>query len=110
VLVAVPHHLFLSDRLWRALPTGGYAGVDRDRDAGAWWELAYAGEPAITRLTVDKAGRGRSASMPTMVARMLVELTPYEGNFVLEITRSGCDAALLAALLGADKCTLVAVQ
>jgi protein-L-isoaspartate O-methyltransferase len=106
-IARVPRHMFLPDRVWRRRPGGGYTEIDRARDPQAWWDVAYADEPVVTRFEDDGVGRrisASSASMPTLVAAMLDLLDVGPGDRVLEIgTGTGYNAALLCALVGDDR-------
>ncbi|WP_030841362.1 hypothetical protein [Streptomyces hygroscopicus] len=80
---------FLPDRVW-ARVDGGYAPVDRADDPERWQRLAYRDEPVVTQVE-DPPGApvaltpSSSASMPSIVARMLAALQVEDGHRVLEI-------------------------
>lgn len=66
----VPRHWFLPDRIWLRDGSGGYQPVDRATEPDGWLAAAYSDEPLGTRLTDGLPSS--SASMPSMVARMLL--------------------------------------
>ncbi|MFG2284868.1 methyltransferase domain-containing protein [Streptomyces sp. NPDC048595] len=121
-LRAVPRHLFLPSTLWLRDGEGGYAPCDRERDPDRWWRAAYSDVPLVTQFTELSDGDlvpSSSASMPSMVVRMLMALDDRRGQLgeqrgeqqtrgrrVLEIgTGTGFNAALLSYLYGAEKVT-----
>ncbi|MFE5769705.1 methyltransferase [Streptomyces sp. NPDC056485] len=107
----VPRHWFLPDRVWRRDGAGGYTPVDRTTDPAYWLAAAYADEPLVTRFTDGLPSS--SASMPSMVARMLLlaDLTRPTARDsprvrVLELgAGTGFNAGLLCALAGDEHVT-----
>ncbi|MGW2016739.1 protein-L-isoaspartate O-methyltransferase family protein [Streptomyces sp. NPDC001927] len=108
---AVPRHLFVPDRIWLRDGEGGYEPCDRAERPEAWMAAAYSDAPLVTQFTDGLPSS--SASMPSMVVRMLMLAglhTPprsSEGGGVggrwrhLELgAGTGFNAALLCALAG----------
>ncbi len=121
--LAVPRHMFIPDTVWRwdedAEDDNDFVPLDRADDPDAWLRLAYANR--IVTIQVDDgrpAGPDRtghectsSASMPTMVAVMLVALQVEPGMTACEVgAGSGYNAALLAQRLGAGNVTTIEVD
>ncbi|MFE3882750.1 methyltransferase domain-containing protein [Streptomyces lydicus] len=113
-LQAVPRHLFLPPTVWVRDGKGSYERYDRDQDPDRWWSAAYRDAPLVTQFTELSDGDrvpSSSASMPSMVVRMLRDLDVQPGHRVLEIgTGTGFHAALLAFLLGAGNVTSLDVD
>ncbi|AKG44820.1 protein-l-isoaspartate(d-aspartate) o-methyltransferase [Streptomyces xiamenensis] len=106
---AVPREVFLPDLMWPYdMETGRSRTVDRRTDPVAWEREAYANVPVTTQWDDGQhpgPGPGRvptsSASMPSVVTRMLGDLDVYPGARVLEVgTGTGWNAGLLSARLG----------
>ena len=106
---AVPRGAFLPDLMWPYdMDTGTSRTVDRASDPVGWEREAYANVPVTTQWDDGRhagPGPGRapssSASMPSVVARMLADLDVFAGARVLEVgTGTGWNAGLLAARLG----------
>ena len=105
---SVPRHLFVPYYY-----VGGRGGYERrwSEDPGPgrreeWMRGAYADAPLATR--VRDGELVSSSSQPSLMARMLVELAPREGDAVLEIgAGTGYNAALLAHRLGDGLVTTV---
>ncbi|MFJ9078748.1 protein-L-isoaspartate O-methyltransferase [Streptomyces sp. NPDC102278] len=114
VLRRVHRHRFLPDRIWQRDVSGGYEPVDRATEPDRWTAAAYSDEPLVTRFTDGLPSS--SASMPSMVARMLL-LAGFGGSSpgpaapgarVLEWgAGTGYNAALLCALVGDRRVTTV---
>ncbi|WP_031086494.1 methyltransferase domain-containing protein [Streptomyces sp. NRRL WC-3549] len=115
----VPRRAFLPDDIWPFdMRTGQTVHVSRAVDGRRWQEYADADVPIVTQW--DDGGHqgpqpGRlptsSASMPSVVFRMLDLLTVDEGSRVLEIgTGTGWNAALLAHRAGDDNVVSVEVD
>ncbi|MBC2902345.1 methyltransferase domain-containing protein [Streptomyces cupreus] len=116
---AVPRSFFLPDLMWPFdMETGRSLSVSRLDDADAWFRYADADVPVVTQWDDGQhsgAGPGQvstsSASMPSVVFRMLRDLDVQPGNRVLEIgTGTGWNAALLAYRLGAENVVTVEVD
>jgi protein-L-isoaspartate O-methyltransferase len=106
---AVPRAAFLPDRIWPYdMDTRTSYFVDRRAEPAAWTRAAYANVPITIqwddgRHPGPEPGRvpTSSASMPSVVARMLADLDVFPDAHVLEIgTGTGWNAGLLAARLG----------
>jgi protein-L-isoaspartate O-methyltransferase len=110
----VPRALFVPDLIWVQQPphSGRFEPVSKHRDRARWDAVVAADEPVITQLNMGAVPEGgdpvqdgfptSSASMPSVVARMLAALDPAPGMRVLEIgTGTGWNAALLARRVGA---------
>ncbi|MEW1890969.1 methyltransferase domain-containing protein [Streptomyces sp. NPDC085659] len=115
----VPRQAFLPDTIWPYdMATGRTVHVSRTEDARAWRGYADADVPIVTQWDDgEHAGRvpGRlstsSASMPSVVFRMLDELTVDDYCRVLEIgTGTGWNAALLAHKVGEENVVSVEVD
>ncbi|MET9258061.1 methyltransferase domain-containing protein [Streptomyces sp. NPDC003717] len=106
---AVPRSAFLPDVMWpHDMDTGRAVAVDMGQEPDRWLGFAETDVPIVTQWD-DGTGAGpggtptSSASMPSVVARMLRELDVRPGHRVLEIgTGTGWNAALLAHRVGAD--------
>ncbi|MFI0716220.1 methyltransferase domain-containing protein [Streptomyces inhibens] len=113
-LHAVPRHLFLPHTLWLRGGKGGYERCDREHDPDRWWRAAYRDAPLVTQFTELSDGDmvpSSSASMPSVVVRMLMDLDVQAGQRVLEIgTGTGFNAALLSFLFGAENVTSLDVD
>ncbi|MCY0947190.1 methyltransferase domain-containing protein [Streptomyces antarcticus] len=110
----VHRHRFLPARIWLRDGTGGYELVDRAAEPARWMTAAYSDEPLVTQFTDGLPSS--SASMPSMVARMLLlaglgERPPgreIASPRVLELgAGTGFNAGLLCALLGDRQVTTV---
>lgn len=113
-LQAVPRPLFLPPTLWLRDEEGGYEPCPREDDPDRWWHAAYQDVPLVTQFTELSDGDtvpSSSASMPSMVVRMLRDLDVRPGHRVLEIgTGTGFHAALLSCLVGAENVTSLDVD
>ncbi|MGW5117315.1 methyltransferase domain-containing protein [Streptomyces noursei] len=111
---AVPRHLFLPPTLWLRDGSGGYEPCEREREPDRWWRAAYRDASLVTQFTELPDGDlvpSSSASMPSVVARMLMALDDQLGLRVLEIgTGTGFNAALLSYLFGAENVTSIDVD
>ncbi|MEV5602954.1 methyltransferase domain-containing protein [Streptomyces sp. NPDC052299] len=115
----VPRQAFLPDTIWPYdMASGRTVHVSRTEDAQAWRGYANADVPVVTQWD-DGAHAGRepgrlstsSASMPSVVFRMLDALTVDDYCRVLEIgTGTGWNAALLAHKVGEDNVVSVEVD
>ncbi|UNZ19636.1 protein-L-isoaspartate(D-aspartate) O-methyltransferase [Streptomyces sp. 891-h] len=114
-----PRSAFLPDLMWPYdMDTGSSRAVDRRTDPEGWEQEAYANAP----LTIQwddghhvgpEPGRvpTSSASMPSVVTRMLADLDVFPGAHVLEIgTGTGWNAGLLSARLGGHNVVTVEVD
>ncbi|MEU1278540.1 methyltransferase domain-containing protein [Streptomyces sp. NPDC005805] len=116
---AVPRGPFLPDVIWpHDMESGTTIAVDRVVEPAMWQGYMEADCPIVTQWD-DGAGDARepgtaptsSASMPSVVLRMLDELDARPGHRVLEIgSGTGWNAALLAHRLGADRVVTVEVD
>lgn len=109
MLSTTPRHRFLPDTIWLA-DHDPYRPVSRADDQAAWFRAAYADAPVITQINdgavaydADDVWASSSASQPSIVVRMLMELDAYPGQRVMEIgTGTGWNTALLAERVGAQ--------
>ncbi|MGW5097948.1 methyltransferase domain-containing protein [Streptomyces nodosus] len=114
---AVPRSAFLPDLMWpHDMDTGTTVVVDRRDEPERWMSYANADIPIVTQWD-DGVGDGQgtvptsSASMPSVVFRMLATLDVEPGHRVLEIgTGTGWTAGLLAHRLGTDKVVSIEVD
>ncbi|MEU8887137.1 methyltransferase domain-containing protein [Streptomyces sp. NPDC048442] len=116
---AVPRSAFLPELIWPwDMATGRSIPVSRAEQPGPWQAYAGADVPIVTQWDDGRHG-GRepgevatsSASMPSVVFRMLQYLGVRRGDRVLEIgTGTGWNAALLAHRLGAANVVSVEVD
>ncbi|MEU2789404.1 methyltransferase domain-containing protein [Streptomyces sp. NPDC007100] len=118
----MPRAAFLPDLMWPwDMEAGCAVTVDRAVEPERW--LAYAGSdcPVVTQWDEGEHGdRGRtepgesatsSASMPSVVFRMLRDLDVRVGHRVLEVgTATGWNAALLARRAGRDRVVTMEVD
>jgi protein-L-isoaspartate(D-aspartate) O-methyltransferase len=100
---ANPRHLFLPDRVWRAVGEP----LDRATDPDGWLAYAYNDESVITQLHdgAECSEHGypisSSCSMPAVVFTMLSHLDLHPGQRILEIgTGTGWSTSLLSHRLG----------
>ncbi|MCX4747754.1 methyltransferase domain-containing protein [Kitasatospora sp. NBC_01287] len=113
-LTAVPRHLFIPALIRVGDDNEPLARAD---DPAGWLRASYANAPVVTQVN-DGADPGdgdvwpsSSASMPSVVVRMLEDLDVREGMRVLEIgTGTGWNAGLLAHRLGDANVTSVEVD
>ncbi len=114
----VPRHAFIPDRVWRD-EGARLVPLIRAEDPEGWWAEVYANDAVITQaddgLEPVQGAVGEhpssSATMPSIVLRMLNELDVRDGHRVLEIgTGTGYNAALLSARLGENNVTTVEVD
>ncbi|MFI8346197.1 methyltransferase domain-containing protein [Streptomyces sp. NPDC085596] len=116
-LLAAPRSDFLPEVFWaHDMDSGESTRVDRRTEPDVWEDYACADVAIVTQWD-DGAGAGpggvptSSASMPSVVFRMLAALDVRPGNRVLEIgTGTGWNAGLLAARLGARNVTSVEID
>ncbi|WP_107416705.1 MULTISPECIES: methyltransferase domain-containing protein [unclassified Streptomyces] len=115
----VPRAAFLPDLMWPFdMASGRSVPVSRSDDPQSWQDYADADVPIVTQWD-DGLHRGTepgteptsSASMPSVVFRMLRDLDVSPGHRALEIgTGTGWNAALLAYRLGAGNVVTVEVD
>ncbi|MGW3133726.1 protein-L-isoaspartate(D-aspartate) O-methyltransferase [Streptomyces sp. NPDC001123] len=114
---AVPRASFLPDVIWPFdMDARRPVEVDRRKDPETWHRYAYEDIPIVTQWD-DGAGTGpdgestSSASMPSVVFRMLADLDVEPGHKVLEIgTGTGWNCGLLAHRLGPDHVTSIEID
>ncbi|OUC99304.1 methyltransferase domain-containing protein [Streptosporangium minutum] len=123
-VTTTPRHLFIPR--WWETPAGARFGTwelhDGPADPGVWMRTAYSDQSLITRVGESHADHaapdarpgGRptsSATLPSLVVRMLRHAEIYDGADVLDVaTGSGYSAALLAQRLGDDRVTSIDVD
>ncbi|MCK7628192.1 methyltransferase domain-containing protein [Streptomyces sp. RS10V-4] len=116
---AVPRAAFLPDLMWPwDMAAARSVVVSRTSDPEAWQAYAEADCPIVTQWddgdhsgTQSGAVATSSASMPSVVFRMLRDLDVRAGHRVLEVgTGTGWNAALLAHRLGAGNVVSVEVD
>jgi len=116
----VPRHKFIPDWIWTE-PEGSdkYTAVCRTTDPDVWWQAVYRDDYVVTQVDDGRHPAPgvvgdlstSSASMPSLVFRMLAELALSDGMRVLEIgTGTGYNAALLCARLGSEQVVTVEVD
>lgn len=117
--LAVPRSAFLPALMWPfEMTTGRSVAVSRTEQPDVWRGYAEADVPIVTQWDDGQhqgSAPGRestsSASMPSVVFRMLRDLDVQPGHRVLEIgTGTGWNAALLAHRLGADQVVTVEID
>ncbi|KOV35427.1 methyltransferase [Streptomyces sp. XY431] len=113
-LAAVPRHRFVPDLIWVGEDN---EPLNRADDPAGWLSAAYANAPVVTQVNdgaepVDgEVWPSSSASMPSVVVRMLQDLDVHEGMKVLEIgSGTGWNAGLLAHRLGDTRVTTIEVD
>ncbi|KUL55224.1 protein-L-isoaspartate(D-aspartate) O-methyltransferase [Streptomyces sp. NRRL F-4489] len=116
---AVPRGAFLPELMWPwDVGAGRSVAVSRVEDPEAWQAYAESDCPIVTQWddgehtgTEPGAVATSSASMPSVVFRMLRDLDVRPGDRVLEVgTGTGWNAALLAHRLGAGNVVSVEVD
>ncbi|MFJ6570062.1 protein-L-isoaspartate(D-aspartate) O-methyltransferase [Streptomyces sp. NPDC091292] len=116
---AVPRSAFLPDLMWPFdMETGRSVSVSRSEDPERWYGYADSDVPVVTQWDDGKhvgtepgEVSTSSASMPSVVFRMLNDLDVQPGNRVLEIgTGTGWNAALLAHRLRVENVVTVEVD
>ncbi|EGX55330.1 protein-L-isoaspartate(D-aspartate)O-methyltransferase [Streptomyces zinciresistens K42] len=114
---AVPRSAFLPRRIWPYdMDSGTSVSVDLRDEPGLWFTYADSDVPVVTQWD-DGRGTGRgvtatsSASMPSVVFRMLRDLDVKAGHRVLEIgTGTGWNAALLAQRVGRENVVSIEID
>ncbi|WP_274562758.1 methyltransferase domain-containing protein [Streptomyces spiramyceticus] len=116
---AVPRSAFLPERMWPFdMGAGKSVAISKRDDPAAWMEYADSDVPIVTQWD-DGAHNGAepgevstsSASMPSVVFRMLRDLDVQPSHRAMEIgTGTGWNAALLAHRLGAQNVVTIEVD
>ncbi|MFF1419418.1 methyltransferase domain-containing protein [Streptomyces sp. NPDC058280] len=108
---AVPRSSFLPDLIWPFdMESGQSVPVSRSEEPDSWYAYADADTPVVTQWddgrhdgTAPGVVATSSASMPSVVFRMLHDLDVRPGDRVMEIgAGTGWNAALLAHRLGPE--------
>ncbi|GHC89647.1 hypothetical protein GCM10010349_77720 [Streptomyces flavofungini] len=119
---AVPREAFVPDGVWLddADDQQRWLFLDRHRELRPWADAVYdLHTPLVTQLddgSVPATGPAKgtftsSLSAPSVVVRMLRELSPEPGARILEVaTGSGYNAALLSARCGEENVTTVDID
>lgn len=114
---AVPRSPFLPEVMWPYdMDTGTTVTADLREEPALWFGYADADVPIVTQWddrVSDRPGAvpSSSASMPSVVFRMLRELDVRAGQRVLEIgTGTGWNAALLAHRLGRENVVTIEID
>ncbi|MER0481411.1 methyltransferase domain-containing protein [Streptomyces sp. Edi2] len=93
---------------------GGHEPCDRETAPDRWRRAAYSDVPLVTQFAESPNGSrvpSSSASMPSVVVRMLMALNARAEHSVLEIgTGTGFNAALLSFICGAEQVTSLDVD
>ncbi|WP_052441207.1 protein-L-isoaspartate O-methyltransferase family protein [Streptacidiphilus anmyonensis] len=106
---ALPRSLFLPELIWAwDMDSGTSVAIDRRTDPDAWLAAAASDIPIVTQWddgAHDGIEAGRvstsSASMPSVVARMVAALDAHRGHTALNLgVGTGWDTALLVHELG----------
>ncbi|KEF07570.1 MULTISPECIES: methyltransferase domain-containing protein [Streptomyces] len=120
-VASIPRHELIP-RWWERGPGGTWALKDGAADPEAWEQAAYSNLSKITRvgpLHADRSEPGEapeggptsSATLPSLVVRMLRHGRLHEGMDILDVgTGSGYSAALLAHRFGSARITSVDVD
>lgn len=116
---AVPRARFLPDVIWLRGDGGAHEPCDRRTEPERWSRAVHADRPVVVQVR-DGDGReaqggdpwpSSSASQPSVVAGMLLDLDLDDGMRVLEIgTGTGWNAGLLAHRLGGESVCSVEVD
>jgi protein-L-isoaspartate O-methyltransferase len=115
--LAVPRSAFLPDVMWPYdMDTGTSVEIERRKEPARWQDYADANVPIVTQWDDGaSAGMGSlctsSASMPSVVFRMLAALDLEDGHRVLEIgTGTGWNAGILAHRVGQDNVVSIEID
>ncbi|MFF4814935.1 methyltransferase domain-containing protein [Kitasatospora sp. NPDC001309] len=115
---AAPRHRFLPDRVWLSGDDEVLAACDRECEPERWFAAAYSDVPVVTQVNdgqepadLSEALPSSSASVPSIVFRMLELLDLAPGMRVLEIgAGTGYNAALLSHRLGDVNVTTIEID